>query len=97
MKSRPVWILLAERSIFRPPPRQRGCEAPDARGAEEANELAGVLEYARGRRGMLWPEATSPANEPPARERYARLWSRRPQHPSPNTPHILWAANPARS
>src|SRR5467141_3260451 len=34
---------------------------------------------------------------PGARKVRRTVGPRRPQHPSPNTPHILWAANPARS
>src|SRR5207249_554553 len=83
---------------WRPRIRQRGGGPVYARGVEEANEQAGVLEDARGRRGGLWPGGLrSPAYLPRAGGSLAGLVARRPQPPSPNPTHILWAANPARS
>src|SRR5260370_10447616 len=88
MKSRPVRILLAERSISDHP------YASERRKRMSRQGLKGREGKARG--AVVGRRLVRPTNAWRAKGR-PDCGARRPQHPSPNTTHILWAANPARS
>src|SRR5260370_41584417 len=61
-------------------------ETPNGPEMNSRDEVQAGPDFARVRPAPAWRAEGRPD-----------CGARRPQHPSPNTTHILWAANPARS